>query len=72
MDSPTVPTPEPDESNAARVAPYVCHASTSTADVIGAPCRECGHTNLAHPGNHNPTLDACAICLVLAAAEVRP
>jgi hypothetical protein len=45
----------------------ICHWGTSMDEVIGAPCDNCGHTNLVHPGPQNPSLTACAICEMLAA-----
>ena len=35
----------------------------------GAPCPECGHTSLGHPGITNLTLDACLVCEVQAAVQ---
>lgn len=39
-----------------------CTNRTSAGDWIGAVCEHCGHTNVVHPGPHNPTLIACVIC----------
>jgi hypothetical protein len=36
---------------------------------LGAPCPDCGHTSLGHPGMTNPTLDACLVCEVQAAVS---
>lgn len=36
---------------------------------LGAPCPDCGHTNLGHPGVTNLTLDACLICEVQATVQ---
>jgi hypothetical protein len=36
---------------------------------MGAPCPDCGHTTLGHPGITNLTLDACLICEVQAAVQ---
>lgn len=44
----------------------VCGLWTSASSFPGQACEGCGHTNLVHPGNHNPSLTKCAICLVLA------
>jgi hypothetical protein len=44
----------------------VCTIGTSSDEPIGIPCTSCGHTNLVHPGSHNPGLTACALCTMLA------
>lgn len=36
---------------------------------LGAPCPDCGHTSLGHPGVTNPTLDGCLVCEVQAAVQ---
>lgn len=36
---------------------------------LGAPCPDCGHTTLGHPGMTNTTLDGCLICEVQAAVQ---
>ena len=36
--------------------------------VVAEVCRLCGHNSLVHGGYHNPSLDACVVCSVLAAA----
>lgn len=35
----------------------------------GTACAGCGHVDLVHPGSPNPSLDACAICVLVLAAE---
>lgn len=44
-----------------------CTWSAHVHDTIGTACSNCGHTNVVHPGHHNPSLSECAICLLLAA-----
>ena len=39
-----------------------CTTAPTPGDIIGEPCEDCGHTNVVHPGRHNPSLDACALC----------
>lgn len=46
----------------------VCHHVMGGGDIVGQPCRSCGHTDIAHPSYANPGLAACAICLLQAAA----
>ena len=43
----------------------LCTRRNSGTDIIGAPCPQCGHTNMLHPGTANPSLEACALCTVL-------
>jgi hypothetical protein len=43
-----------------------CTQRTSAGDPIGQPCWRCQHTNVVHPGPHNPTLSACVICELIA------
>jgi hypothetical protein len=42
-----------------------CQARGFTGAQLGAPCPDCGHNNLVHPGIHNPALMACVICELL-------
>lgn len=46
-----------------------CTRRSKGSERIGAPCPDCGHTNIAHPGVGNPSLTECAICSMLAATE---
>jgi hypothetical protein len=39
-----------------------CTRRTEVGDRIGSPCPTCGHTNVLHPGPHNPALTMCVIC----------
>lgn len=40
-----------------------CRTPIQTGDIIGRPCRDCGHANILHPSPlANPTLEACIIC----------
>jgi hypothetical protein len=41
----------------------------TTPEWMGAPCPDCGHTTLGHPGITNLTLDACLVCEVQAAVQ---
>jgi hypothetical protein len=51
------------------IGPEVCTQRLAGGPgVIGEPCPGCGHTNLVHPGSKNPSLDACALCKILALA----
>lgn len=44
----------------------ICTYHVQGTDRLGAPCAECGHSTVAHPGHYcNPSLDACLICTVL-------
>lgn len=47
----------------------ICQNHTMPNESIGAPCSACGHTNLAHPGGQNPSLDQCAVCALVVLAE---
>lgn len=40
----------------------ICTTPATAGERIGKPCDDCGHTNLVHPGTHNPALDACLLC----------
>jgi hypothetical protein len=42
-----------------------CPWRTRPSDVIGEPCKNCGHSNLVHPGHANPDLQVCVICELL-------
>lgn len=42
----------------------VCRAGTFPGQMIGLPCSNCGHTDLVHPGNHNPAIAECLLCLL--------
>lgn len=42
----------------------VCRAGVSPGQMIGVPCPNCGHTDLVHPGVHNPAISACLVCLL--------
>lgn len=45
--------------------PVACTTPTPAGEVLGKPCPDCGHTNLAHPGASNPSLSVCVICEML-------
>lgn len=49
----------------------ICTQRAIAGELIGDPCPNCGHTNLAHGGGHNPAVDACVIC-ELQAMTVKP
>lgn len=36
---------------------------------IGEACPDCGHTNVLHPGPHNPSLDECLVCRLVTLRE---
>jgi predicted RNA-binding Zn-ribbon protein involved in translation (DUF1610 family) len=40
--------------------------------LIGHPCPDCGHTNIAHPGSMNPRLRSCVICEMLMVIHEEP
>jgi hypothetical protein len=46
-----------------------CVAQIRGSDPIGAPCPDCGHTNLVHPGHANPALTECVLCVLVNRAE---
>jgi Zn ribbon nucleic-acid-binding protein len=57
--------PEPDptpacDTMASMVPP--CTVRTEAGARAGAPCPNCGHTNLVHPGPDNPDVVECVIC----------
>ena len=39
-----------------------CTRQTIVGDVIGSACPDCGHTNVVHPGAHNPAIESCVLC----------
>lgn len=39
------------------------------ATVPGQACDDCGHTNLVHPGDHNPALRECLLCQLAATVQ---
>lgn len=43
----------------------ICRLRIGGNDVPGAQCGVCGHTNLAHPGFPNPSLEECPTCRLL-------
>jgi hypothetical protein len=49
--------------------PQLCNAHPIATEYLGAPCPFCGHTTVAHPGEHNPALDSCALCQIAAAVD---
>lgn len=53
-------------------SPPACVRRYMLGAVTGAPCRDCGHTNLVHGGGHNPDLTACVICQLVMAAQPHP
>jgi len=44
--------------------PDVCTWGTPGTEPVGAPCPNCGHTNLVHGNSYN-RLDECALCRLL-------
>lgn len=51
----------------------VCQKSDFAGQIVATPCPDCGHTNVLHPGVHNPKLDECLVCRLeatLAAKEM--
>lgn len=40
----------------------VCRAGVWPGQMIGVPCANCGHTDLVHPGGHNPAVAECLLC----------
>lgn len=48
----------------------VCTLGSGSTDVIGAGCRNCGHTNMLHPQPFaNPALSECVICRLFKTIE---
>lgn len=51
----------------------ICTTPTATTEAaptwLGAPCPDCGHTTLAHPGPANPALTACMVCEIQATVQ---
>jgi hypothetical protein len=45
------------------VTAKLCRILAPRQDLV-AGCSQCGHTNLLHPGAHNPDLNECLICLL--------
>lgn len=43
----------------------VCRRQVEWGDTPGAVCPDCGHTDFAHPGVINHSLDECAVCRLL-------
>lgn len=39
-----------------------CTKPMLPGQMFGEPCEDCGHTNLVHPGRHNPALTECVLC----------
>lgn len=46
-----------------------CTKSDFTGEVIGNACPDCGHTNVLHPGRHNPALNECLVCVLIETKE---
>lgn len=44
----------------------ICTNTAWAGTMAGKACHICGHTNLVHPGTHNPALTSCVICQLLA------
>lgn len=66
-----VPHGEPQMEHQVRVVDLAagpCRRPVAAGDLIGTPCPDCGHTNLIHPGTHNPALECCVICELVAIA----
>lgn len=42
----------------------ICRSGISAGMMIGIPCPNCGHTDLVHPGGHNPAISSCLLCLL--------
>lgn len=54
-----------------------CQKVPIAGSIIGAPCFDCGHTNMVHPGSHNPAITVCVLCEMepvrhLEALDLRP
>jgi DNA-directed RNA polymerase subunit RPC12/RpoP len=47
----------------------ICTSSISPGAMIGVACPSCGHSDLVHPGIHNPTVDACLLCMLQVAVD---
>jgi len=47
----------------------ICRMAIGPQDTVGAPCGNCGHCNLAHPGVANPALTECPVCRLLFVIE---
>lgn len=45
-----------------RVNGGVCRAGIGGNQPGGYPCTNCGHTDLVHPGSHNPAIAECLLC----------
>lgn len=42
----------------------VCRSGIPANSMIGVPCPNCGHTDLVHPGGHNPAVGECLLCVL--------
>lgn len=47
----------------------ICRERTNAGEILGEPCRLCGHTNVVHPGVINPALTECVLCRLLDGVE---
>jgi hypothetical protein len=47
----------------------ICRSGIPAGSMIGVPCPNCGHTDLAHPGGHNPAIGECLLCRLEAMIE---
>lgn len=47
----------------------ICRRQVLGSDPMGQCCPECRHTDFVHPGRPNPSLDSCAVCMIIAAGK---
>lgn len=55
----------PEDLSVAYEEEILCTRSGFAGERIGAACGKCGHTNVVHPGTHNPQLTVCLVCVLL-------
>lgn len=41
-----------------------CTRTFNAGQVLGRACPDCRHTNLVHPGGHNPDIRQCVLCIL--------
>jgi hypothetical protein len=44
----------------------ICRNPTRVGDIVGKPCKECGHANIVHPGPGTPAITQCLLCEMVA------
>lgn len=47
----------------------ICSSGIPAGAMIGTPCPSCGHSDLVHPGGHNPAIEACLLCMLQIAID---